>query len=420
MRKLLFFILWFTSLAASKAEVLELSLAEAEGLFQHHCMELLARRFEIDKAEAQVVQARLFENLVVSLEQNVYNSINGRYFDMGKEGEFIVEVEQMIDIARLRGKRVKLECKNRQVAEQEFEELVRTLRAVLREKFVELYFTRLSADVYGRQVVSLKALAEAVGTQAANGNIPLHEKLRMESMLLSVGKEQRQLLERASALEADLRLLLSLKATEAVVPSIRTDQLSSFFSVSVSLDSLSDLLPRRPDVQLAGRALEAASLDLKLQCAQAFPEMSLKAAYDKAGNFIENYWAVGASFTVPIFNRNQGGVKAARVAVEQGKHRKEQAQSIAENELQTAWTRLLRAEKAYRECDFSLERNFAEVMESVNHNYQRRNITLLEFIDYYESNTTAIMNLFDLRHELISAIESVNDAVNQRVFDIKY
>ena len=50
-------------------------------------------RYNIDIAEAQVVQAKLFENPVVSLEQNVYNRLNGRYFDFGKQGETIVEVE---------------------------------------------------------------------------------------------------------------------------------------------------------------------------------------------------------------------------------------------------------------------------------------------------------------------------------------
>ena len=36
---------------------------------------------------------------MVSLEQNVYNRLNGRYFDFGKQGETIVEVEQLIYIA---------------------------------------------------------------------------------------------------------------------------------------------------------------------------------------------------------------------------------------------------------------------------------------------------------------------------------
>ena len=59
-------------------------------------------------AQAQVLQARLFENPVISLEQNVYNRLNGKYFDFGKEGETVVEVEQVIRLAGQRNKQIKL------------------------------------------------------------------------------------------------------------------------------------------------------------------------------------------------------------------------------------------------------------------------------------------------------------------------
>ena len=83
-------------------------------IFSEHNLEVIAERYNIDKAEAQVVQAKLFENPVVSLEQNVYNRLNGRYFDFGKQGETIVEVEQLIYIAGQRNKRVRLEKINKE------------------------------------------------------------------------------------------------------------------------------------------------------------------------------------------------------------------------------------------------------------------------------------------------------------------
>ena len=43
-------------------------------------LELIAERYNIDIAEAGVIQARLFENPVISLEQNVYNRLNGEVF----------------------------------------------------------------------------------------------------------------------------------------------------------------------------------------------------------------------------------------------------------------------------------------------------------------------------------------------------
>ena len=69
---------------------------------------------------------------MVSLEQNVYNRLNGRYFDFGKQGETIVEVEQLIYIAGQRNKRVRLEKINKEMALYQFEEVLRTLRSELK------------------------------------------------------------------------------------------------------------------------------------------------------------------------------------------------------------------------------------------------------------------------------------------------
>lgn len=72
-------------------------------------LSLIAARYDMDIAQAQVLQARLFENPVISLEQNVYNRLNGKYFDMGKDGESGVEIEQVISIAGQRSNRIRLE-----------------------------------------------------------------------------------------------------------------------------------------------------------------------------------------------------------------------------------------------------------------------------------------------------------------------
>lgn len=95
-------LLLFLSLlfSGAKASVVSLSLKESEQRFSEHNLEVIAERYNIDIAEAQVVQAKLFENPVVSLEQNVYNRLNGRYFDFGKQGETIVEVN-LFTIVRL-------------------------------------------------------------------------------------------------------------------------------------------------------------------------------------------------------------------------------------------------------------------------------------------------------------------------------
>ena len=142
-------------LHAQETTALQLSLKDAEKIFLERNLSLIAERYNIDMAQAQVTQARLFENPVISLEQNVYNRLNGKYFDMGKEGEATAEIEQVINLAGQRNKRVRLERVNKEIAEYQFEEVLRTLRSELNRTFVEICFSTRSIGIYDKEIESL-------------------------------------------------------------------------------------------------------------------------------------------------------------------------------------------------------------------------------------------------------------------------
>ena len=169
-----------------------LTLKEAEQRFLERNLSLIAERYNIDMAQAQVLQAKLFDNPVISLEQNVYNRLNGKYFDFGKEGEAVVEIEQVIHLAGQRNKQVRLEKINKEIAEYQFEEVMRTLRQELNEKFVEVYFLSKSIGIYEREVNSLQTLLAGMKIQQEKGNISLMEISRLESMLFSLKKEKNE------------------------------------------------------------------------------------------------------------------------------------------------------------------------------------------------------------------------------------
>ena len=105
-RAILFF---FIGIMTGILQAQTLTLKDAGQLFLKQNLSLIAARYDMDIAQAQVLQARLFENPVISLEQNVYNRLNGKYFDMGKDGESGVEIEQVISIAGQRSNRIRLE-----------------------------------------------------------------------------------------------------------------------------------------------------------------------------------------------------------------------------------------------------------------------------------------------------------------------
>ena len=69
-------------LHAQETTALQLSLKDAEKIFLERNLSLIAERYNIDMAQAQVTQARLFENPVISLEQSSERQIL-RYGERG-------------------------------------------------------------------------------------------------------------------------------------------------------------------------------------------------------------------------------------------------------------------------------------------------------------------------------------------------
>lgn len=407
----------FTFASGAENQLVKLNLQEAGQRFSTCNLELIAERYNIDMAEAEVIQARLFENPVISLEQNVYNRLNGKYFDMGREGEAVVEVEQLIYIAGQRNKRVRVEKLNKEMAVYQFEEVLRTLRSELNTKFIELYYTEKSLSVYDKEIDYLQRLLEVMKEQNEKGNISLLEKSRIQALLLSLQQERNETSNRVISLQGDMKLLLGLNATEVFEPVFDEAVLKQVDIASIPFIELNNRLAERPDIKMARTNIQVSRANVSLQKSLAFPEVSLKGAYDRAGNFCDNYFAIGLSVSVPIFNRNQGNIKSARLSVLQNTNREELARKQAENELFTSYARLEKAVKLYNTSNYELERDFEKIIDGVNSNYSKRNISLLEFIDYYQAYKETCLQLYQTQKDVFLAMEDINTVTGSDVFN---
>ncbi|WP_337940238.1 TolC family protein [Parabacteroides sp.] len=406
----------FNGSAKAENQSIKLTLQEAGERFSTNNLELIAERYNIDMAEAEVIQAKLFENPVISLEQNVYNRLNGKYFDMGKEGEAVVEIEQLIYIAGQRNKRVRVEKLNKEMAVHQFEEVLRTLRSELNSKFIELYYTQKSLSVYDKEIEYLSQLLEVMKVQSDKGNVSLLEKSRIQALLLSLQQERNDTSNQLISLQGDMKLLLGLNASDIFEPVFDESVLKQVDIASVPFVELNNRLAERPDLKIARTNIQASRANVSLQKSLAFPEVSLKGSYDRAGNFCDNYFAIGLSISIPVFNRNQGNIKSARLSVLQNTNREELARKQAEKELFTSYARLEKAVKLYSSSNYELERDFETIIDGVNTNFRKRNISLLEFIDYYQAYKETCLQLYQTRKDVFLAMEDINTVTGSDVF----
>ena len=86
-------------------------------------------------------------------------------------------------------------------------------------------------------------------------------------------------------------------------------------------------------------------------------------------------------------------------------------------ELFTAYASLEKAIQLYQSTNMDLEHNFEKLITGVNENFSKRNISLLEFIDYYDSYKETCIQLHEIKQSVFLAIENLNTVVGQNILN---
>ena len=132
------------------ADTVILSLQDAEKLFLERNFELLAANIQINEADAAIIQAKLWDNPNLNIEQGVYNPVTKNWSDVTATGETAVTIQQLIYLAGKRNKRITIGKVNSDIARYQFYDLQRTLRYELRTSFLNCIFWNNPSLLTGR------------------------------------------------------------------------------------------------------------------------------------------------------------------------------------------------------------------------------------------------------------------------------
>lgn len=403
-------------LYCSAQDTLHITLPEAEKQFTAKNLALIAEKYNIDIARAQVIQAKVYNNPNIQFVADAYNPQGKKAFDVSnKTGEYIAGIQQLITLAGKRNKQIKLAETNTLMAGNRFYDLLRTLRYTLHSDFYQAYFLLNSISAYQLQIASLEKLTANYNELQAKGVITLKEVVRVKSLLYSLKAEQTSLQNQYNDIEAELQLLLQNNHTW-FIPDFTTPPSALPPMRQYNLPSLIDsAYANRNDLKLAQNSLLYNQQDYSLQKALAVPDMTLGAQFDKRGSFVDNASFLTLAIDLPFFNRNQGNIKAAKTAVDQSKVALQQTQTTVENEVQSAYVKALNTEKMLNAIDPNFQNDFDKLLKSITENFEKRNISLLEFTDFYDSYKQNILQWNQLQNERIQAIETLNFSIGKPI-----
>jgi outer membrane protein, heavy metal efflux system len=385
-------------------DTLKITIKQAEDFFLKNNLKLIAQHYNIDIADAQVITARLFPNPDFSISNGIAG--NG---EPNPTAEQSASVSQLITTAGKRNKTIRLAKIGIEQAKYQFFDLVRTLKFTLRTDFYTMYFQRQSARVYNEEINSLSKTLTIYKDQYAKGNIAQKELLRIQAQLYSLQVEHNSLLAGIDTTESQLKLMLKVGSSTPIEPQITEDAVGKQSLSGVLYQSLLDsAYANRYDLKYNKITVDYNTLNLELQKAMAVPDVSVSLNFDKLGSYGSNFLSAGVSLPLPLFNRNQGNIKQARIVIDQSKVQLQNQQDQVESDVATSYKSASRLEKLYNSFDPQFRTDFNHIIEEVFKNYEKRNIGLLEFLDFYDSYKTNTIQLNALQLNRVTSLEQLN------------
>ncbi|MEO7835578.1 MAG: TolC family protein [Ginsengibacter sp.] len=397
-----------------KQDTLKLSLNQTENLFLNRNLDLIAQKYSIDSAKATVITAKLYDNPDFSYSNAFYNATTHHFF----EPEMSVQVSQLIRLAGKRNKSIDLAKSGIDIAQFQFYDLLRTLRFVLRSDFYNIYFLEQSSKLYQIEISSLQKIVPAFDEQVKKGFIPPIDALRIKSQLYTLQAEYDNLQTNINNIQSELKLLIRSNPSGFIIPVTDTSSLTNDVVSQTNYQSLIDsALINRPDLKALNANIVFSNYNLRLQQAYAKPDITISANYDRLGSYVQNYNSIGISLPLPFFNRNQGNIKNARIQTDVNKVQYESGLDRVKNEVTTNYINALRSEKLLLGFDPAFEKDMENIIGQVTINFQKKNITMLEFLDFYNSYKENVLQLNQLRFNKISALEQLNFSIGKIIFN---
>lgn len=396
-------------------DTLRLTIRQADSIFLHHNLQLLAEKYQIDISKSQEIQDKLWANPTLGVEISAYNPSRGA-FDVGRQGQKAITIQQLITRAGKRNKRVALDVESTRKTEFQFYDLIRTLKFELREIFFESYFLNQTIALYDTQIATLNTTVTAFDKEYNRKNISLKEVVRLKALLFQLTNDRADILFELTENQRDLKTLLnSENPVKSVVDS--TD-ISRYQLKNYNLTLLRDrALQSRADLKVAQSETKQSELNYTLQKALAVPDVQIGGIYDQSSNYVSNYFGLNLSIDLPIFNRNQGNIKAAKSSISYYKTAETAKQASINNEVDAALQKVVVAEKAYKSVENHFTDQFELLSKGFYENFQKRNITLLEFIDFIETYNESIKEFNRLQADRIKVYEELNFVVGEELFN---
>ena len=400
---------------------LEINTEEAEKQFLEKNLQILAERYNIDIADAAIVQAKVLNNPTISV-----GDVNFWYPDaadelaifpntFGNRVVFSVQLEQMIRTAGKRQKIIDVEKTSKEIVVQEFEMFLLSLKTELRINLHEIIYLQSYLEVIDFQQKSINNLVEVYKKQASAGNIAKSELIRLQSSLVEMETEANELLIELHGLYKSLKILLNVPPETEIFISNATAETKN--PDELSLSQLFDIAQNtHPVFLLSDLNIKYHKNLLCYEKSQRSPDVGVSLNYDRYGGVWKNFVGVGVSVDIPMFNRNQGNIKAAKLSIEQSNYNADYQKNIVLQDITEAYKHYTLNYNYYQKLmDSDFSEDLENMFDGYSRNFLNKNINMLEYIDFMYAYKTTKQAILIAKKNLETSFAELQFSVNNEI-----
>ncbi|MBX7203385.1 MAG: TolC family protein [Bacteroidia bacterium] len=395
-------------------DTLTVSIKQADSTFLKNNLLLLAGQLNISANQALQIQARVWPGPTITFDLNAFDPDNQRYFHTGPTGQKAAQFEQLLLTAGKRKFQILLAATNTEISRQELIDLLRELRYQLYLNYFEVFQQMQMIKVFDKQLIMLDELVTTYTNQAKEGNITMKEVIRLKAAYFSLNNDKA--LAQNKLIESQQKIRTILMTDAFVLPVSSEPWLSNINSLPTVNTLLDSALSQRPDLKLASLNRQYNQFDLKLQQRQRFPDVNLIGSYDQRGGAFTNQLNVGISFTLPAWNLNKGNIQHAFNRVNIADNTLKATQQETRSEVIAAWESMNTSLNQYNKITRFYSSDFDELIEGMNENFKKRNISMLEFVDFFEAYISAESEYERVRAQLAFSAANINYVTSSSIY----
>ncbi|WP_139422125.1 TolC family protein [Chryseobacterium mulctrae] len=393
----------------------QMSLLECENAFQQNNLQLLAEQYSINMADADILQAKIWELPQMSGYINAYNPQDKRVLDAGRAKGF--EVTQLIYMGGKKKNEIAFAKSNKELAQLQFSQLLVELRTQLHTNYYNLYYEKLKLENTNKQLGYMNDLLKAYKVQSAKGNVSLKDEVRLQSIVIQLNNDKVNINKNLLEFEQSLKVLTGI--TENIEPKISDEEAKLVLTAQPFGDD--DELKRKAlennaDYLFILKLIDNSKLYAQWQKSLNVPDLNVGAEYDQASGTFNNEINLKVGIPIPLWKSNKGNVEKANYAIKQNQKNAEFQKLNLETKVQSAfqiWKTQYDQLAEIKSTDLS---NLDLVYDGMLKNFRNGNISLIEFTDFMESYRQTALQIYDMKNDLMESAIKLNQLVQTKIF----